>query len=78
MIIYDGSNKELMRVRALEREGDDLIIKGKIFGAVPMTARLTPHEARAVLKLLTPSLLLFLLTFLFRSSACKASGARAA
>jgi len=66
MIIYDGSNKELMRVRALENDGDDLVIKGKIFGAMPMSARLTPGQARAALKLLTPGLVWFLITFLFR------------
>ncbi len=66
MKIYDGQQKELMTVRALERDGDSLVIKGKIFGAMPMSARLYPEEARAALKMLTPGLILFLLTFLFR------------
>jgi hypothetical protein len=66
MIIYDGSDKELMRVRALENDGDALVIKGKIFGAMPMSARLTPAEARSALKLLTPGMVWFLITFLFR------------
>ncbi|MFT4089457.1 MAG: hypothetical protein QM645_01905 [Asticcacaulis sp.] len=68
MIIFDGSNKELMRVRAFEKDGNDLVIKGKIFGAMPMGARLTPDQARAALKLLTPSLVFFLITLLFRRS----------
>jgi len=57
---------ELMDVSAVERDGDWLVIKGKIFGTMPMTARLSPAQARTVFKLLTPRLFLFLLTFLFR------------
>jgi hypothetical protein len=60
----DGS--ELMRVESIEREGNRLIIRGKVFGAMPMTARLEPAEARKGLKLLNARLALFLLTFLFR------------
>jgi len=41
-------------------------IKGKVFGAMPMTARLTPAEARKGLKLVNFKLALFLLTFLVR------------
>ena len=71
MKITDASKKELMNVSALSRDGNSLVIKGKIFGTMPMSARLTPEEARAGLKLLTPRLVLFLLTFLFRSSETK-------
>jgi len=60
----DGS--ELMTVTALERDGNTLLIKGKVFGAMPMNARLSPAAARAALKLLSPRLLLFLLTLPFR------------
>jgi hypothetical protein len=66
MIIYDNSKRELMRVKALENDGNTLVIKGKIFGAMPMSARLTPAEARSALKLLTPAKIWFLITFLFR------------
>lgn len=66
--IYDGQNKELMTIRKLERDGDDLVITGKIFGAMPMQARLRPEEARNALKLLDLGTALFLFTFLFRSS----------
>ena len=51
---------------ALERDGNSLVIKGKVFGAMPLNARLTPDAARAALKLLTPGLFLFLLTLPFR------------
>jgi hypothetical protein len=68
MRIYDGQNKELMTVRKLERDGNDLVITGKIFGAMPMKARLKPAEARAALKMLSPGLAWFLLTLIFRKS----------
>jgi hypothetical protein len=55
-----------MEVNKLERSGSDLLIKGKVFGTMPMTARLSPHEARNGLKLLNFKLALFLLTFLLR------------
>ena len=48
------------------REGSNLVIRGKIFGAMPMTAKLTPKEARAALKLLDAKTVWFLLTLLFR------------
>jgi hypothetical protein len=60
----DGS--ELLTVSALERDGNSLLIKGKVFGAMPMDARLNPEAARAALKLLSPRLILFLLTLPFR------------
>lgn len=68
MKLYDGANKELMTIGSLSRDGDVLVIKGKIMGAMPMTARLTPQEARAALKLLDLRTVLFLLTLLFRPS----------
>jgi len=60
----DGS--ELIMVTAVDRDGDKLVIKGKVFGAMPISARLTPAEARRGLKLLNFRLGLFLLTFLLR------------
>ncbi len=66
MKIYDGQNKELMTIRKLERDGDDLVITGKIFGAMPMQARLRPEEARNALKLLDFKTTLFLASLLFR------------
>lgn len=57
---------ELIMVTALDREGDKLVIKGKVFGAMPIVARLSPAEARRGLKLLNLRLWLFLLTFLLR------------
>ena len=62
-----GADKgELMTVSALERDGNDLVIKGKVFGTMPMTARLTPVEARAAFKLLDLRTILFILTLPLR------------
>ncbi|MFV0644844.1 MAG: hypothetical protein ACK5NN_10155 [Sphingomonadaceae bacterium] len=68
MRIMDAQNNELMTVRRIEREGNDLVIRGKIFGAMPMIAKLTPEEARAALKLLDFKTIVFIVSMLFRSS----------
>ncbi len=66
--ILDANDKELMAIRKIEADGNTLVIRGKIFGAMPMVARLTPAEARAALRLLDLRTMLFLLTLLFRRS----------
>ncbi len=66
MKILDAQDKELMSVRKIERDDNALIIRGKIFGAMPMVAKLTPSEARAAFRLLDARTLWFLLTLLFR------------
>ena len=71
MKIVGSDNRELMAVSSIARDGNNLVIKGKIFGTMPMTAKLTPEEARAGLGLLNWRLVLFLLTFLFRSGKAK-------
>ncbi len=69
MKIYSADKSELMQVTTIERKGDDLVLKGKVFGTMPMTAMLTPQQARAFMKLLTPRLVLFLITLPFRKGA---------
>lgn len=66
--ILDAQDKELMAIRKVERDGNALVVRGKIFGAMPMVAKLTPEEARAALKLIDFRTFLFLLTMLFRKS----------
>jgi hypothetical protein len=68
MKIYDASDSELMIVREIVREGDQLIVRGKIFGAMPMVAKITPKEARAALKLLDFKTIFFIISLLFRRS----------
>ncbi len=62
MKIYGADGKEMMTVSSLERDGATLVIKGKIFGTMPLTARLRPDEARKAFRLLNVRMLLFLLT----------------
>jgi hypothetical protein len=71
MKLYGGDNKELMSITSLSREGSALVVKGKIFGAMPMTAKLRPEEARAALRMLDWRTALFLLTLVFRRGAVK-------
>jgi len=66
MKIYGPDNSELMQITSLEQEDGKLVMKGKVFGSMPLTAKLTGTEARNALKLLNFRLVLFLLTFLFR------------
>jgi hypothetical protein len=64
--IFDANKGELMAISELEREGNDLVIRGKIYGAMPMSARLRPEEVRNLLALLTPKIIWFVLTMPFR------------
>jgi hypothetical protein len=66
VILHSTDGSELLTVNSLTRDGNSLLIQGKVFGAMPMSARLNPAAARAALKLLTPRLVLFLLTLPFR------------
>lgn len=60
----DGST--LMQVASLARVENNIVIKGEILGSMPITCVLTPKEARSLVKMLTPRMMLFMLTFLFR------------
>ncbi len=66
MTLYSADNSKLMEVSALEIDGNQLLIKGKIMGAMPMTAKLRPEEARKLFGLLNLKLIFFLLTIPFR------------
>jgi hypothetical protein len=68
MKIFGSDNSELMAVSSIEHNGNELVLKGKIFGAMPMVAKVRPEEARAALKLLNVRTVLFLLSLLFRPS----------
>ena len=52
MKLYGKDRRELMTVSRIERDGNDLLIKAKVFGTMPMTASLTPADVREGLKLL--------------------------
>jgi len=66
--LYGPVNEELLVIRSIERDGNDLVVKGQAYGTMPLSARLRPEQARRVFKLLRLSLLPFLVSFIFRRS----------
>ena len=68
MKIYGADGKEMMNVSKFERDGSTLVIRGKIFGAMPLTAKLKPEEARKLFGLMNFRMWLFVLSLPFRRS----------
>lgn len=68
LVLRGPADEELMHVEALERVGNELLIKGKSFGTMPMEARLDAASARAGLKMLGLGKLAFLASLPFRKS----------
>jgi hypothetical protein len=68
MKVYGPDRRELMTVSRIERDGNQLLIKAKVFGTMPMTASLTPADLREGLKLLGLRGILFVMTMPFRGS----------
>jgi hypothetical protein len=66
MNVYGADNQVLMNVSSIEADGGTLLIQGKIFGSMPLSARLRPEDARAALRLLSFRTWLFLVTLPFR------------
>lgn len=64
--LHGPDNKELIAINTLTREGKALVINSKIFGTMPLTAKLYPEDARAFFKLLNFKLAWFLVTLPFR------------
>ena len=51
---------EMMDIRSLEREGDVLVVKGKVMGSMPTTIHLRPEDLWQAWSLLTWRILLAL------------------
>lgn len=68
MTIFGPDGSHMMVVTALERSGNNLILKGQMFRGMPATLTVTPSEVRKGLRLLNLKLLWFLLTLAFRQS----------
>jgi hypothetical protein len=66
MKIYAIDDRELMEISEIVRERNVLLLRGRIFGTMPVTAKLTPREARAALRLLNVRTMLFFLSLFFR------------
>ena len=71
MVLRGPADEELMHVESLERVGNELVIKGKSFGTMPMEARLDAASARAGLKMLGASRLAFLASLPFRKGGAR-------
>lgn len=66
MKLYNPDGTVLLTVTAIERREGKLVIRGNIFGSMPVNAQLKPSEARAGLKLLSWGKFFFLLSLMFR------------
>ena len=66
MKIYGADGKEMMSVSAIERDGATLVVKGKLFGTMPLTAKLKPEDARKGLRLMNWRTRWFVCTLPFR------------
>jgi hypothetical protein len=64
--IFGADNREMIAISAIERDGSELVLRGRIFGTMPMTARIRPQEARSALKLLGWRTALFVFTLPWR------------
>ena len=60
----DGS--ELIVVDSIERAGCDLVLRGKVMGAMPIVAILQPSELRSAIRMMPVRLWPFALSMIFR------------
>jgi hypothetical protein len=64
--IFGPDNQELIAISAIERDGTELVLRGKILGTLPMSARIRPEEARRGLRMLDWRTALFVLSLPWR------------
>ncbi|MCP5144143.1 MAG: hypothetical protein H6978_04895 [Gammaproteobacteria bacterium] len=68
MKLYSSDGGELLEVATIERDGNELVIKGKIFQSMPLSARVKPAEARKALRMLDLKTLWFIMTLPWRKA----------
>lgn len=66
MKVFSPDGAEMMQVLAFEHDQGRLVFKGRAFGAMPMTGRVTPAELRNALRLLGARGVLRVLLMLLR------------
>jgi hypothetical protein len=66
VIIHGIDKSKLMEIERFSPDGGQLLFKGRIMGAMPITGVLLPSQARAFLRMLGFRTLLFLMTLPFR------------
>ncbi|MFH1775811.1 MAG: hypothetical protein ABH839_04085 [Chloroflexota bacterium] len=64
--LYTREGAVMVEASKLERRGDDLVMKGKIMGAMPATIYIRPEEVWAGLGLVTRQILFYLPLLLIR------------
>jgi len=64
--IFGSDNQELIAISAIERDGAELVLRGKILGTLPMSARIRREEARRGLRMLDWRTALFVLSLPWR------------
>jgi hypothetical protein len=64
--IFGPDNQELIAISAIERDGAELVLRGKILGTLPMCARIRPEEARRGLRMLDWRTAVFVLSLPWR------------
>jgi len=66
MKLFTPEKGELLNVMSVAPHRDGIIINGRIMGAMPMKAVLTPQELRRTFRLFGPKLYWTLLVMLFK------------
>jgi hypothetical protein len=66
MKLYNPDGSALLTITAIELDGRNLVVKGDIFGSMPIYTLIRPSEARAGLKLMNMRKFMFLVAMLFR------------
>jgi hypothetical protein len=68
MKLYVIDNSEMMEIKNIYREGDNIVVEGTIMGAMPIRSVVKPAEIRRALKMMSVGTLVFAASMLFRSS----------
>ena len=68
MRFFTPEGGELIEIMNVAPERNRVVIQGKIMGAMPMKAVLTPEQLRQGFKFLTPQLVFTIIAMLFRRS----------
>ena len=68
MRFFTPEGGELIEIMNVTPERNRVVIQGKIMGAMPMKAVLTPEQLRQSFKFLTPRLVFTIIAMLFRRS----------
>ena len=76
MKLHTPDGNELMEVNRIEREGNQLVVRGTIMGTMPTKAVIRPENLRAVFALLSPRLLFDVVCLLFAKRSTETSADR--